>query len=60
MKKYDMATDVADMVYRKVLSTAQRVVEDAGSEPLTGADLDKLKDCFTVVHLIAHMDKDAA
>ena len=57
MKKYDMATDVADMVYRKVLSTAQRVVEDAGSEALTGTDLDKLKDCFTVVHLISHMDR---
>ena len=56
MKKYDMTSDVADMVFRKVLSTAQRVVEDAGSEALTGTDLDKLKDCFTVIHLIAHMD----
>ena len=56
MKKYDMATDVADMVYRKIISTAQHVVEDAGSEPLTGTDLDKLKDCFTVAHLIAHLD----
>ena len=56
MKRYDMTEDVAGMVYRKVLETARHVVEDAGSEVLTGTDLDKLKDCFTVVHLIAHMD----
>ena len=57
MKKYDMTMDIAEMVYRKVLMTAQHVVEDAGSECLTGTDLDKLKDCFTVVHLIEHMDE---
>lgn len=56
MKRYDMTLDVAEMVCRKVLETARRVVEDAGSESLTGTDLGKLKDCFTVVHLIAHMD----
>ncbi len=57
MKKYDMTEDVAGMVYRKVLETARHVVEDAGGDPLTGTDLDKLKDCFTVVHLIEHMDE---